>query len=62
MVNVLGQHVAGVEQLIARKPQWQFHDYGKGEIRQDRKMGHITILTDDIKATLTEIQATKIWD
>lgn len=62
MVNVLGQHVAGVKKLISQKPQWQFHDYGKGEIRRDRKMGHITILTDDPTATLAEVQATKIWE
>lgn len=29
MVNILGQHKALSEDLIARKPQWHFHDYGK---------------------------------
>ncbi|MFQ7322810.1 MAG: ATP-grasp domain-containing protein, partial [Lactobacillus delbrueckii] len=62
MVNVLGQHVAGTEKLIAEKPQWSFHDYGKGEVRRDRKMGHVTILTDDVDKTLAEIVATKVWD
>ncbi|MGM9906088.1 5-(carboxyamino)imidazole ribonucleotide synthase [Lactobacillus sp.] len=62
MVNVLGQHVAGTEKLIAEKPQWSFHDYGKGEVRRDRKMGHVTILTDDVDKTLAEIAATKVWD
>ncbi|HEX5350626.1 MAG TPA: hypothetical protein VFW58_03275, partial [Trichococcus sp.] len=28
----------------------------------DRKMGHITILTDDQEATLTEIDNTRIWN
>ena len=62
MVNVLGQHVAGTEKLIAEKPQWSFHDYGKGEVRRDRKMGHVTILTDDVNKTLAEIAETKVWD
>ncbi|KRL97541.1 MAG: 5-(carboxyamino)imidazole ribonucleotide synthase [Liquorilactobacillus satsumensis] len=62
MVNVLGQHVAGAKRLVAQKKQWHFHDYGKGELRRDRKMGHITILTDDINETLAEIKQTKVWD
>ena len=61
MVNVLGQHVAGIRQQIAKKPNWHFHDYGKAEIRHNRKMGHVTILTDDIEATLEEIDNTGIW-
>lgn len=61
MVNVLGQHVEGVWRLIATKPQWHFHDYGKAEVRRDRKMGHVTVLTDDVAATLAEIDATGVW-
>ena len=61
MINVLGQHVAGIRQQIAKKPNWHFHDYGKAEIRHNRKMGHVTILTDDIEATLEEIDNTGIW-
>lgn len=61
MVNVLGQHVEGVRRLIATKPQWHFHDYGKAEARRDRKMGHVTVLTDDVAATLAEIDATGVW-
>ncbi|WP_162255638.1 5-(carboxyamino)imidazole ribonucleotide synthase [Liquorilactobacillus uvarum] len=62
MVNILGQHVAGCEQLVKDKPQWQFHDYGKGEIRKDRKMGHVTILTNNIKDTLDEVDNTEVWN
>ena len=61
MVNVLGQHVEGVRRLIATKPQWHFHDYGKAEVRRDRKMGHVAVLTDDVAATLAEIDATGVW-
>ena len=62
MVNVLGQHVEKTQELISKKPTWQFHDYGKGEIRVDRKMEHVTILTDDINKTLDEIVSTHVWD
>ena len=62
MVNILGQHVDGCRQLVLKKPQWHFHDYGKGEIRIDRKMGHVTILTDDIEKTLAEVEDTSVWD
>ena len=62
MVNILGQHVDGCRKLVLKKPQWQFHDYGKGEIRIDRKMGHVTILTDDIEKTLAEVEDTSVWD
>lgn len=61
MVNVLGQHVNGVRQQIQKKANWHFHDYGKAEVRHNRKMGHVTILTDDIEATLAEIYNTGIW-
>lgn len=61
MVNVLGQHVNGVRQQIQKKANWHFHDYGKAEVRHNRKMGHVTILTDDIEATLAEIDNTGIW-
>ena len=62
MVNVLGQHVAGTRRLIHEYPQWHFHDYGKAEIRHNRKMGHVTILTDDIEATLKQIKDSHVWD
>ena len=62
MVNFLGQHVEKTQELISKKPTWQFHDYSKGEIRVDRKMGHVTILTDDINKTLDEIASTHVWD
>lgn len=62
MVNILGQHFDGCRKLVLKKPQWHFHDYGKGEIRVDRKMGHVTILTDDIEKTLAEVEDTSVWD
>ncbi len=61
MVNVLGQHVAKVRQQMTQHPTWHFHDYGKAEVRHNRKMGHVTILTDDFAQTLHEIESSGIW-
>ena len=62
MVNVLGQHVEPTRALIATHPEWNVHDYGKAEVRHDRKMGHITVLTDDPAKTVADLEATGCWD
>ena len=62
MVNVLGQHVEPTRALIADHPEWNVHDYGKAEVRHDRKMGHITVLTDDTAKTVADLEATGCWD
>lgn len=61
MVNVLGEHVAPLASKIAQYPNWSIHLYGKDEAKHKRKMGHVTILTDDLQATLTEINGSGIW-
>lgn len=61
MVNVLGQHICAIKKLIQTKPSWHFHNYGKDQALLDRKMGHVTILTDDLDKTLVEIEETKVW-
>lgn len=62
MVNVLGEQLLESYHLIDKKPDWQFHFYGKTEAKNGRKMGHITILTEDIQQTLNEVKKTNIWD
>jgi len=54
--------VQKVRAEIKNKADWHFHDYGKAEVRHNRKMGHITILTKSIAATLEEIDNTGIWN
>lgn len=61
MVNILGQHV---EQLIEQIPlhsDWSIHLYGKEQAKFQRKMGHITVLTENIEATLMELNNSSIW-
>ena len=62
MVNVLGQHVEPTRALIATHPEWNVHDYGKAEVRHDRKMGHNTVITDDPAKTVADLEATGCWD
>lgn len=61
MVNVLGEHVEPLTEVIKDHPDWSVHLYGKAEAKLKRKMGHVTIMTDDIESTLEEIGSTGIW-
>lgn len=61
MVNVLGQHVMPLSNSIVKYPDWSIHLYGKAEAKVNRKMGHVTIMTDDINQTLKEIEHSGIW-
>jgi 5-(carboxyamino)imidazole ribonucleotide synthase len=61
MVNILGQHTEGLLKWISRRPEWSIHLYGKGESKANRKMGHITTLTNDMETTLEELNEHEIW-
>ncbi len=62
MVNILGQHLEDSLAFRDKKADWSFHYYGKKEMYLNRKIGHITILTNDVEATLIEIDNTGIWN
>ncbi|MGB3261978.1 5-(carboxyamino)imidazole ribonucleotide synthase [Paenisporosarcina sp.] len=61
MVNVLGEHVVPLSNAISKYPDWSIHLYGKEEAKTKRKMGHVTILTNDLNQTLQEIEHSGIW-
>ena len=61
MVNVLGEHIPALTQAVPKHPDWSIHLYGKAEAKVKRKMGHVTIMTDDIENTLIEIEQSGIW-
>ena len=61
MVNLLGQHVVPLTNSISKYPDWSIHLYGKSEAKVNRKMGHVTIMTDDLKAILKQIDDSGIW-
>jgi 5-(carboxyamino)imidazole ribonucleotide synthase len=55
MVNVLGDgsghRLLGVERIL-EDPRVRLHLYGKREARPKRKMGHVTVLADDVAQAL----------
>lgn len=61
MLNLLGEEANDILRFIPEKADWFFHFYGKKEVKVGRKMGHVTLLTDDINQSLVEIKQTKIW-
>nr|WP_106781436.1 5-(carboxyamino)imidazole ribonucleotide synthase [Lysinibacillus timonensis] len=61
MVNVLGQHVMPLCNSISKNPGWSVHLYGKTEAKVNRKMGHVTIMTNNVEETLDEIEKSGIW-
>jgi 5-(carboxyamino)imidazole ribonucleotide synthase len=61
MINILGQHVEGVVSRIPANPDWNVHLYGKKEAKMNRKMGHITVLSDDVDKVLADLENTGIW-
>lgn len=58
MMNLLGRDLDLLEQDFSKHPEWHVHIYGKTERKQDRKMGHITLLTDDVDQTEAEMLRT----
>jgi 5-(carboxyamino)imidazole ribonucleotide synthase len=42
MTNLLGEDVLGWQDLLTREPGLSLYIYGKNEVRQGRKLGHVT--------------------
>lgn len=61
MVNILGQHVDNLNKQIPYQSAWFIHLYGKDQAKYQRKMGHVTILTEDVETTLDMLNQTGIW-
>ncbi|WP_099974884.1 5-(carboxyamino)imidazole ribonucleotide synthase [Lactobacillus terrae] len=63
MINVLGQHYDAVKEAVFEKHMWHFHDYCKELPKKNRKMAHITVLTNENPVILKqEFKKNKIWD
>ncbi|MBM7617499.1 5-(carboxyamino)imidazole ribonucleotide synthase [Weissella uvarum] len=54
MLNLLGDNLTIAQQELNKHPEWHFHDYGKAQIKPNRKMGHITVLGHPAIAQLTD--------
>lgn len=61
MVNILGEHQAGIIERIPELNNWKIHLYGKKEAKEKRKMGHVNILRHSIEDALKEIDESKLW-
>ncbi|MBA4538231.1 5-(carboxyamino)imidazole ribonucleotide synthase [Bacillus aquiflavi] len=62
MVNVLGEHQSKLIDKIPELIDWKIHLYGKKEAKQKRKMGHATLLRDNVEMALSEIDQSFIWE
>lgn len=51
MMNLLGKDLDLLEDEFGEHPEWHVHIYGKSERKPNRKMGHMTILTNQIDDT-----------
>ncbi|MBI5975409.1 5-(carboxyamino)imidazole ribonucleotide synthase [Staphylococcus canis] len=51
MMNLLGKDLDLLENEFYNHPEWHVHIYGKTERKPLRKMGHMTLLTNDVNQT-----------
>lgn len=58
MLNLLGKDLDRLENTLFDHPDWHVHLYGKTVRKPERKMGHVTILTEDIDEALDSLETT----
>lgn len=51
MMNLLGRDLDLLEHKFGDHPEWHVHIYGKSSRKPDRKMGHLTMLTNNVEQT-----------
>lgn len=56
MMNLLGQDLDRLDDDLFDQPEWNVHLYGKTARKPERKMGHVTMLTDDVEAALNQLK------
>jgi len=62
MLNILGEHMGALHRFLPElmsDPALKLHLYGKGEARAGRKMGHLTVLADDVSDAIE--RAERAW-
>lgn len=59
MRNLLGTDLTLARNALKDHSEWHFHDYGKAEIKTQRKMGHVTVLGNDVTQLLKETNMLK---
>lgn len=56
MMNLLGEDLDRLGLELFDYSEWNVHLYGKSDRKAARKMGHVTILTDDVEAELEKLK------
>jgi len=56
MRNLLGDDLAHAKTAWLQHPEWHFHDYGKGQSRPGRKMGHLTVTGPNVETLLAAVK------
>lgn len=56
MINVLGEDMPRALATFQTLPEASIHLYGKKEAKEKRKMGHVTLVADNLREILTLIQ------
>jgi len=59
MRNLLGADLTVARAQLTAHPEWHFHDYGKAQIKPQRKMGHVTVLDDNVDVALASLAELK---
>jgi 5-(carboxyamino)imidazole ribonucleotide synthase len=62
MVNILGQHMPALMEHLPQLGNSHLHLYGKTEPKHNRKMGHLTVLTENIPQSLEMLEKLGIWN
>ncbi|WP_419146673.1 5-(carboxyamino)imidazole ribonucleotide synthase [Priestia endophytica] len=61
MANLLGDEMNKALDKVEQFSDCHLHLYGKKEVKDGRKMGHMTVIADNIEMALEKINALKIW-
>ncbi|PEL05882.1 5-(carboxyamino)imidazole ribonucleotide synthase [Bacillus sp. AFS017336] len=61
MVNILGEHVEEVLNVMQNDSTLNVHLYGKEESKKGRKMGHINIMAASTEAAMQKVNELGIW-
>lgn len=56
MMNLLGQDITNIGENLYNQSSWHVHVYGKTENKINRKMGHVTMLTENIEQSLHQLK------
>jgi len=62
MVNILGEHVEEVLNVMQNDSTLNVHLYGKEESKKGRKMGHINIMATSTELAMQKVQELGIWE